>query len=69
MLTQVREREQLLEIIFVFLGFSFSIGGHSISEEVVGFSPLLFPRGKFYVSCLLCFIAMHVILLDNILIS
>ena len=37
------ERDQLLEIIFMFLGFTFSIGAHSISEEVVGFSPLWFP--------------------------
>ena len=42
------------------LGFTFC--ADSISEEVVGFSPLWFPRGKFCVSCLLCFIAVHVIL-------
>ena len=41
--TSEREREQLSEIIFVFLGFTFSIGAHSISEEVAGFSPLWFP--------------------------
>ena len=34
-------------MIFVFLGFTFSIGDHSISEEVVGFSPLWFPIGKY----------------------
>ena len=45
-LTQVREREQLLEIIFLSLGFTIAIGAHSISEEVAGFSPLWFPRGK-----------------------
>ena len=28
------------------LGFNAAIGAHSISEEVVGFSPLWFPRGK-----------------------
>ena len=39
-----RERDQQLEIIFVYLGFTF--GAHSISEEVTGFSPLWFPRGK-----------------------
>ena len=38
------ERDQLLEIIFMFLGFNF--GAHSISEEVDGFSPLWFLRGK-----------------------
>ena len=41
--TSEREREQLLEIIFVSLGFTFIIGAHSISEEVAGFSPLWFP--------------------------
>ena len=41
-----REREQLLEIIFLSLGFTVAIGAHSISEEIVGFSPLWFPRGK-----------------------
>ena len=44
----------------MFLGFTFGVD--SISEEVAGFSPLWFPRGKFRVSCLLCFITMHVIL-------
>ena len=47
----------------MFLGFAVAIGAHSISEEVVGFSPLWFPHGKFSVSCLLCFIVVHVILL------
>ena len=28
------------------LGFTTAIGAHSISKEVVGFSPLWFPRGK-----------------------
>ena len=43
-LSQVREREnKLLEIIFMFLGLTTAIGAHSISEEVVGFSPLWFP--------------------------
>ena len=41
--TRDREREQLSEIIFVLLGFTFSIGAHSTSEEVAGFSPLWFP--------------------------
>ena len=55
------------EIIFVFLGFTFDIGAHSISEEVVRFSPLWFPQGKFFVS--LVFIVVHSILSDKILIS
>ena len=51
----VREREiEAMDIIFMFLGFNTTIGAHSISEEVAGFSPLWFPRGKFCVSCLLC---------------
>ena len=38
------EREiEAVEIIFMFSGFTTSIGSHSISEEVVGFSPLWFP--------------------------
>ena len=55
------EREKLLgqerdyccrEIIFMFSGFTF--GTNSISEEVAGFSPLLFPLGKFFVSLVSC---------------
>ena len=34
----------------MFSGFTFSFGADSISEEVAGFSPLWFPRGKFFVS-------------------
>ena len=45
----------------MFSGFTFC--AHSISEEVAGFSPLWFPRGKFSVSLVLCFIVVHVILL------
>ena len=30
----------------------------SISEEVVGFSPLWFPQGKFFVSLVSCFVLM-----------
>ena len=48
------DRDHLSEIIFMFLGFTFSIGAHSISEEVAGFSPLWFPRGKFFVSLVSC---------------
>ena len=53
-IAQVREREQLLGITFISLGFNFSIGGHSISEEVVGFSPLWFPQGKLFVFLVSC---------------
>ena len=41
------ERDKLLEIIFMFSSFTFAIGAHSISEEVTGFYPLWFPRGKY----------------------
>ena len=36
------ERDQLLEIIFMFSCFTFATGAHFISEEVAGFSPLWF---------------------------
>ena len=36
----------------MFLGFSFGVD--SISEEVVRFSPLWFPQGKFFVSLVSC---------------
>ena len=49
---------------FLSLGFTAAIGDHSIFEEVVGFSPLWFPRGKLFVSLFSCvFIDVHVILL------
>ena len=48
------ERDQLLDIIFMSLGFTATIGAHSISEEVLGFSPLCFPRGKLFVSLVSC---------------
>ena len=38
----------------MFSGFIAAIGAHSISEEVAGFSPLFFPRGKFFVSLVSC---------------
>ena len=40
----------------------FTFGADYISKEFAGFSPLWFPRGKFFVSCLFCFIVVHVIL-------
>ena len=47
----------------MFSGFIFATGAHSISQEVVGFSPLWFPRGKFFMSLVSCvFIDVHVIL-------
>ena len=44
----------------MFSGFTF--GADSISEEVAGFSPSWFPRGKLFVSLVSCFIVVHVIL-------
>ena len=53
------ERDQLSKIIFMFTCFNFATGAHSIFEEVVGFSPLWFPREKFFVSlvidCCACY--------------
>ena len=49
------------------LGFTFSIGAHSISKEVVGFSPLWFPRGKYFCFLSLVIIVVHVNLSDKIL--
>ena len=39
----ISERDQLLEIILLYLGFTAAIGAHSISKEVAGFYPLWFP--------------------------
>ena len=39
---------------FLSLGFTAAIGVRSISKEVAGFSPLWFPRGKFFVSLVSC---------------
>ena len=52
-----------MAIIFMFSGFTAAIGAHSISEEVAGFSPFMVSLRKILcVSCLLCFIVVHVIL-------
>ena len=56
------ERDQLSEIIFMFLGFTFAIGAHSISEEVARFSPLWFPQGNSLFLLSLVIIVVHVIL-------
>ena len=49
------EREnKLWRSSIMFSGFAAAIGAHSIFEEVVGFSPLWFPQGKFYVSLVSC---------------
>ena len=61
-LSSEKEREQLWEIIFMSLSFTASIGAHSIYEEVVGFSPLWFPRGNSLCLLSLVFIDVHVIL-------
>ena len=56
----------MLEIIFLCLGFTTSIGAHSISEEVAGFSFMVSPR-KILCLLSLVIIAVHVILSDKIL--
>ena len=61
------ERDQLSKIIFMSLGFTAAIGAHSVSEEVAGFSPLWFPRGKSLCLLSLVIIVVHVILSDKIL--
>ena len=65
-LSSEREREHHWRSSFLSLGFTAAIGAHSISEEVAGFSPLWFPRGKFFVPSLVIFVV-HVILSDKIL--
>ena len=52
----------MLEIIFVSLGLIFSIGAHSMSEEIVGFSPLWFLEENSLCLLSLVFIVVHVIL-------
>ena len=66
-LTQAREREQLLEIIFLSLGFTATIGAHSIFEEVVGVFLYGFPKDNIYAYCLLWLTIVHVILSNKIL--
>ena len=66
-LSSEREREQLWKSSFMSLGFTATIGAHSISEEVARFSPLWFPRGKSLFLLSLVIIVVHVILSDKIL--
>ena len=62
-LSHVREREnKLLEIIFVFSGFTTAIGAHSISEELRGFLLYGFPEENYLCLLSLVFIFVHVIL-------
>ena len=51
----------------MFLGFTFALGAHSISEEVLGFSPLWFHRENSLCLLYLVIIDMHVILSYKIL--
>ena len=53
-ISQVRERTVVGDHLCVFCVLLFSIGAHSISKEVAGFSPLWFPRGKLFVSLVSC---------------
>ena len=63
------ERDQMSEIIFMVLGFTFSIGTHSISEEVARFFQLWFPEENYLCLLSLVIIVVHVILSVKILIS
>ena len=51
----------------MFWGFTFAIGAHSISEEVVGFLLYGFPKEKYFCLLSLVIIIVHFILLDKIL--
>ena len=66
-LTQVRERTIVGDHIFCLWVLLLPFGAHSISEEVVGFSPLWFPRGKYLCLLYLVIIVVHVILSNKIL--
>ena len=66
MLAQVREIS-CRRSYFLSLGFTAAIGAHSISDEVVGFSPLWFPRRKSLCLLSLVIIVVHVILSTKIL--
>ena len=61
------DRDQLLEIIFMFLGFTAAIGAHSISEEFAGFFLYGFPEENSLCLLSLVIIVVHVILSDKIL--
>ena len=50
----------------MFFGFAFAIGAHSISEEVLWFSPLWFHRENSLCLLYLVIIDMHVILSHKI---
>ena len=66
-LSSEREREQLWRSSFLSLGFTATIGSHSISKEVVGFYPLWFLEENSVCLLSLVFIYVHVILGDKIL--
>ena len=56
-----------MEIIFLSLGFTATIGAHSISEEVAVFLLYGFPEDNLCGYFLLLLIVVHVILSDKIL--
>ena len=66
-LSQVREREKLLEIIFLSLGFTAAIAAYSISEEVAGFFLYGFLEENSLCLLSLVIIVVHAILSNNIL--
>ena len=54
----VRERETAAVWRSSYCFGLFYFGANSISEEVAGFSPLWFPRGKLFVSLFSCVVLM-----------
>ena len=64
----MREREnKMLDIIFMFLGFTAAIGAHSISEESGGFLLYGLPKENYFCLLSLVIFVMHVILSVQIL--
>ena len=57
----------MLDIIFLSLAFTTTIGAHSISQEVGGLLLYGFPEENYLCFLSLVIIAVHAILSDNIL--
>ena len=63
----MREREKLVEIMFVSLGFTFAFGAHSISKELCGVFSFMVSSRKIVCLLSLVIIVVHVILSNKIL--
>ena len=57
-LSQCEKERMLLSGVHLTVLGSYHFCVDSISEEVAGFSPLWFPRGKFFVSLVSCVVLM-----------